>query len=117
MHVVQIFLLSYEMELALEVVVLLDGSQWYVAKFTVHTLVWWCFKAEGNATESGKTGYTNFKRVVWHNSFHELLATIRTLSKIGRKIKCADGEVRYLFPAILMLSADYEEQYDRFSIF
>ena len=50
--------------------------------------------------------------MVWHNSFHELLATICTLSKIGHKIKCADGEVRHLFPAILMLSADYEEQYN-----
>ena len=65
-----------------------------------------------DAAESGKPAYANFKRVVWHNSFHELLASIRTLSKIGYKIKCADGEVRHIFPAILILSADYEEQYD-----
>ena len=54
----------------------------------------------------------NFKRVVWHKSFYELLATIRNLTRIGRKIRCADGVERLVFLAILILSADYEEQYD-----
>jgi len=53
----------------------------------------------------------NFKRVVWHDSFYELLDSIRIHSKTGFHIRCGDGIVRHLFPAILILSADYEEQY------
>ena len=53
----------------------------------------------------------NFKRVVWHDSFYELLDSIRIHSKSGYYIRCADGIVRHLYPAILILSADYEEQY------
>ena len=69
------------------------------------------FKIEEDASESGKKGYVDFKRVVWHKSFHEILATIQKLSKVGYNIECADGVVRHIFPAILILSADYEEQY------
>ena len=54
----------------------------------------------------------NFKRVVWHDSFYELLDSIHAQSKTGIYIKCADGVVRHLYPAILILSADYEEQYE-----
>jgi len=53
----------------------------------------------------------NFKRVVWHDSFYELLDSIHIHSKTGFHIRCGDGIVRHLFPAILILSADYEEQY------
>lgn len=69
-------------------------------------------KIEEDASESRKPGYVNFKRVVWHKSFYELLASIRELSKTGYSIECADGVVRHIYPAILILSADYEEQYD-----
>ena len=68
-------------------------------------------QVEEEASKSGKQDYADFKRAVWHKSFYELLATIRELSKIGYHIECADGVVRHLFPAILILSADYEEQY------
>ena len=54
----------------------------------------------------------NFKRVVWHDSFYELFDSIRVHSKTGWHIGCADKIVRFLFPGILMLSADYEEQYE-----
>lgn len=54
----------------------------------------------------------NFKRVVWHESFIELLDSIHAHSKSGYHIRCADGVVRHLFPIILILSADYEEQYE-----
>jgi len=67
-------------------------------------------KVEEEAEESGKKGYVNFKRVVWHSSFYELLDSIRDYSKTGFHIKCADGIVRRLYPVILILSADYEEQ-------
>jgi hypothetical protein len=69
------------------------------------------FQIEENAAESGKGGYVNFKRVVWHESFYELLVSIRELSKVGYHIKCGDGETRHIYPAILILAADYEEQY------
>ena len=62
------------------------------------------------ASESGKKEYVNFKRIVWHKALYKVLATIRELSKIGYHIECADGVVRHIFPAILILSADYEEQ-------
>jgi hypothetical protein len=54
--------------------------------------------------------YVNFKRVVWHDSFYELLDSIQAVSKTGLHIKCADGMTRHLYPVILILSADYEEQ-------
>jgi hypothetical protein len=54
----------------------------------------------------------NFKRVIWHDSFYELLDSIRVHSKTGLHIECADEVVRHLYPAILILSADYEEQYE-----
>ena len=69
------------------------------------------FEIEEDAAESRKPNYVNFKCVVWHKSFYELLASIRELSKVGYNIQCADGVIRHIFPAILMLSADYEEQY------
>jgi len=69
------------------------------------------FEIEEDGAESGKSGYVNFKRVVWHKSFFKVLESIHKLSKIGFNIKCADGETRLLYLAILMLSADYEEQY------
>ena len=69
-------------------------------------------KLEEEAEESRKKGYVNFKRVVWHESFYELLDSIHAHSKTGFHIKCADGIVRHLYPVILILSADYEEQYD-----
>jgi len=72
---------------------------------------------EEEASESGKPGYVNFKRVVWHKAFYEVLATIHELSKTGQHVGCGDGVNRHIFPAILILSADYEEQYGSFIIF
>ena len=69
------------------------------------------FKIEEDPGEAKKAGWVDFKRVVWHSSFYEVLGTIHILSKIGFHIKCADDVVRHVFPVILILSADYEEQY------
>jgi hypothetical protein len=60
--------------------------------------------------EKGKKEFVDFKRVVWHESFRKLLETIAPYSKTGCWIKCGDGKTRRLFPFILILSADYEEQ-------
>jgi len=61
--------------------------------------------------EKGKKDYIDFKRVVWHDSFRKLLETVREHSHLGFWVKCGDGITRHLFPMILILSADYEEQY------
>ncbi|KIK13566.1 hypothetical protein PISMIDRAFT_47615, partial [Pisolithus microcarpus 441] len=62
-----------------------------------------------SAKEEGKTGYTNYKRVIWHEAFHFILDKVAELSKIGYKYECYDKITRWLFPLILILSADYEE--------
>jgi hypothetical protein len=53
----------------------------------------------------------NFKRVVWHSSFYEVLESIHAVAKTGFHVKCGDGIIRHFYPVILILSADYEEQY------
>ncbi|KAF9780021.1 hypothetical protein BJ322DRAFT_1165130 [Thelephora terrestris] len=73
-------------------------------------IVGWLPIIEEEAQESGKRDYVNFKRVIWHDSFYELMDSIHAVSKTGLHIRCADGIIRHLFPVILILSADYEEQ-------
>ncbi|KAG2140569.1 hypothetical protein DEU56DRAFT_870910 [Suillus clintonianus] len=63
-----------------------------------------------DASETGKLGYTTLKRVVWHDSFLKLLVNLDRYSKTGYSYLCYDKITRWLFPAILILSGDYEEQ-------
>ena len=63
-----------------------------------------------DAAEEGKLGYTTLKRVVWHESFLKFLEHIAQYSKTGYSYKCYNNIPRWLFPVILILSADYEEQ-------
>ncbi|KAG1899351.1 uncharacterized protein F5891DRAFT_1128989 [Suillus fuscotomentosus] len=63
-----------------------------------------------DAGEEGKLGYTTLKCVVWHESFFKLLELAAQYSKTGYLHKCHNNIVRWLFPVILILSADYEEQ-------
>ena len=58
----------------------------------------------------------DFKRVVWHEAFYEVLATISEPSRTGQHVGCGDGVNRHVFPAILILSADFEEQYGVFAL-
>jgi hypothetical protein len=60
--------------------------------------------------EKGKKDYVDFKRVVWHKSFLKLLETIAKYSVTGCWVECGDKVQRHLFPTVLILSADYEEQ-------
>ena len=60
--------------------------------------------------KNNKTSFANFKNVVWHESFFRLLESIQQHLKTGFWFECADGVQRWLFPLILILSADYEEQ-------
>jgi len=70
-----------------------------------------CSKVGEDEDKKGKSEYVNFKRVVWHESFRKLLESIVQYSKTGCWVQCGDQIPRHLFPIILILSADYEEQY------
>jgi Plavaka transposase len=60
--------------------------------------------------EKGKKDYVDFKREVWHESFIKLLETIAQKSVTGHWETCGDDIIQQLFPLVLILSADYEEQ-------
>jgi hypothetical protein len=57
-----------------------------------------------------KKNYVDFKNAVWHTSFYQLLASVAKHSNTGYWFECGDGIRRHLWPLILILSADYEEQ-------
>ncbi|KAG6370447.1 hypothetical protein JVT61DRAFT_12066 [Boletus reticuloceps] len=57
-----------------------------------------------------KKSWTNFERVIWHESFLKLLEALIHLSLTGYKHTCYDEVIHWLFPLILILSANYEEQ-------
>ncbi|KAG1800758.1 uncharacterized protein HD556DRAFT_1430154 [Suillus plorans] len=63
-----------------------------------------------DSSEDGKLSYTNLKCVVWHAAFIKLLESIILYSKTGFAHICFDAVMRWLYPLILLLSADYEEQ-------
>ncbi|KAG1860331.1 hypothetical protein DFJ58DRAFT_715642 [Suillus subalutaceus] len=73
-------------------------------------LVGWLPIVPADSDKDGKLSYTNLKKVVWHKSFTILLETLSLISKTGFAHQCYDGILRWLFPLILILSADYEEQ-------
>ncbi|PSR71516.1 hypothetical protein PHLCEN_2v12599 [Hermanssonia centrifuga] len=54
--------------------------------------------------------FINWKHVVWHKLFAKVLKLLEQLAKTGWRTKCGDGILRWLFPLLLILSADYEEQ-------
>ncbi|KAI6138247.1 hypothetical protein BKA82DRAFT_28232 [Pisolithus tinctorius] len=70
---------------------------------------WWDIQVPELASEERKTGYVNFKCVVWHEAFYKLLEKVAELSKVGYLHECYENIRRWLFPVILILSADYEE--------
>ena len=61
--------------------------------------------------DNRKPGWANFKQAVWHKAFHKILESIKEYSKTGCWVVCGDGVERRIFPLILMLAADYEEQF------
>ncbi|KAF9470064.1 hypothetical protein BDN70DRAFT_770837, partial [Pholiota conissans] len=73
-------------------------------------LVGWLPIVKEDSNETGKKDFVNLKRVVWHEGFKELFESIIQYAKTGIMKLCGDGIRRWLFPIILMLSADYEEQ-------
>ncbi|KAG1847780.1 hypothetical protein C8R48DRAFT_554850, partial [Suillus tomentosus] len=54
--------------------------------------------------------FVNLKRVIWHEAFLKLLELVAQYSKSGYSHNCYDKIMHWLFPILLVLSADYEEQ-------
>ncbi|TFK32476.1 hypothetical protein BDQ12DRAFT_773340 [Crucibulum laeve] len=73
-------------------------------------VVGWLPIVKETEDEKSKPGFVDFKRAVWHESFRKLLETIKLFSKTGCSILCGDGIICLLFPFVIILSADYEEQ-------
>ncbi|KAI6005208.1 hypothetical protein F5J12DRAFT_905944 [Pisolithus orientalis] len=59
---------------------------------------------------SGKKSFAKFKNHVWHELFKKILDTISEYSKTGYWVRCWDGIACRLFPTVLILSANDEEQ-------
>jgi hypothetical protein len=74
-------------------------------------LTFFTIQVEETEETKGKLDSVTFKRVVWHRSFQRLLESIKLHLQTGCSVVCSDGIERLLFPFILILSADYEEQY------
>ncbi|PPQ63348.1 hypothetical protein CVT24_006721, partial [Panaeolus cyanescens] len=66
-------------------------------------------QVKDDAEHKDKPEWVNFKRVIWHDSFRVLLKAISM--KFGHWLECGDSIERLLFPFIVILCADYEEQY------
>lgn len=62
------------------------------------------------AEDKGRPSWVNFKRVVWHAAFYKLLESIEAYSVTGCWVNCGDKVARHIYPLVLMLVTDYEEQ-------
>ena len=67
-------------------------------------------QVEEDSAKSGKKGFVDFKRVVWHKAFYEIVESIEKHAELGFVLDCGDGVRRKIYPSILIVSADYEEQ-------
>ncbi|KAF7973288.1 hypothetical protein HWV62_15663 [Athelia sp. TMB] len=80
-------------------------------------VVGWLPIISEDAGETGKTGFVNHKNAVWHASFREFMEDAAMHSSTGLHHVCGDDIERWLFPIVLILSADYEEQYGKILAF
>ncbi|KAG2130569.1 hypothetical protein BD769DRAFT_1386961 [Suillus cothurnatus] len=77
-------------------------------------VVGWLLIVPTDSNEDEKLNYTNMKCVVWHKAFIKLLESIILYSKTGFAHRCFDAIMRWLYPLILLLSADYKERHKAF---
>ncbi|KAF8956124.1 hypothetical protein BDZ97DRAFT_1907300 [Flammula alnicola] len=73
-------------------------------------LVGWLPIPEEDAQEKGKKDFVNLKREIWHKAVYEIIHSIELHTEIGTAITCGDQVIRQIFPHILIISADFEEQ-------
>ncbi|KAK0475603.1 hypothetical protein EDD18DRAFT_1115974 [Armillaria luteobubalina] len=77
-------------------------------------IIGWLPIIKEEAKHKDKPYYADFKRAVWHKAFEFILSPIKGKSKLGAWVQVAGGMETmpchlYLFPTIMILSADYEE--------
>ncbi|KAK0499285.1 hypothetical protein EDD18DRAFT_1102660 [Armillaria luteobubalina] len=78
------------------------------------TVVGWLPIVEEDPKHKGKPSWINFKRVVWHESFHKILESVAEYSYTGYAFTLPhSGETIVIYPFIFILSADYEEQHKK----
>ncbi|KAG8714190.1 hypothetical protein FRC08_012260 [Ceratobasidium sp. 394] len=72
---------------------------------------------EGEQSETGTTQFANLKCAVWHKAMEAVLESIRSASHLGHAVKLTlaeqlglKGQHWRVFPIIMAVSADYEEQ-------
>ncbi|KAF8266326.1 hypothetical protein EI94DRAFT_1803249 [Lactarius quietus] len=70
----------------------------------------WNVQVKEDLKETKKPEFVAHKCTVWHQAFSTIIQSIVALSKSGCWLECGDGVKRWLFPTVLMLSGDYEEQ-------
>ncbi|KAK0461477.1 hypothetical protein IW261DRAFT_1428573 [Armillaria novae-zelandiae] len=78
-------------------------------------VIGWLPIIKEEAKHKDKSYYADFKRAIWHKAFESILLPIKGKSKFGAWVQVAGGMETmpchlYLFPTIMILSADYEEQ-------
>uniref|UniRef100_A0A8H8CJT9 Uncharacterized protein n=1 Tax=Psilocybe cubensis TaxID=181762 RepID=A0A8H8CJT9_PSICU len=73
-------------------------------------LIGWLPIPDEDSAHIHKSSYVDLKRLIWHKAVHRILKSIEDTTYFGAAIKCGDGLVRNIFPHVLMISADYEEQ-------
>ncbi|KAJ4476792.1 hypothetical protein C8R41DRAFT_869631 [Lentinula lateritia] len=71
---------------------------------------WWSFQVSEDAAHSGKADFVNFKNVVWHESAAKIFESMAEYCRTGYTMVCGDGVRRWMYPIVLIKSADYEEQ-------
>ncbi|KAF6755026.1 hypothetical protein DFP72DRAFT_1068157 [Ephemerocybe angulata] len=73
-------------------------------------LVGWLPIVPEDSDKSGKKTFVDFKRVVWHAAVEKILETLRKWAETGLFYVDAWGIERLLFPIILIIAGDFEEQ-------
>jgi hypothetical protein len=64
-----------------------------------------------DADKAGKKDFVDYKRIVFHEGFKAFLKKLLSYEKTGVEVKCGDDIWRLIVPIIMILCADYEEQY------
>ncbi|KAG2338644.1 hypothetical protein BDR05DRAFT_893244, partial [Suillus weaverae] len=78
-------------------------------------VVGWLPIVSKDTDKEGKPEFVNLEHVIWHKAFLKLLELVMQYSKSGYSHNCYDKIMCWLFPILLIFSADYEEQYVLYS--
>ncbi|TFK17579.1 hypothetical protein FA15DRAFT_661341 [Coprinopsis marcescibilis] len=73
-------------------------------------IVAWLPIVEETEEDTGTTAFANHKQELYHACLRVLFRSIAYASHHGYHVVCGDFIIRHLFPGILIVSADYEEQ-------